>query len=166
MPVTPSVPSPIEDLATTLSQMPALFGYAKVLAGKNQLAATRAPPSVVIYPVKAGYQAASDNVASMVDIDILIEARIWGASLAQAWELRQRLVQALKEQATGREDDAASLEAAGLYIVFVSEEWDTTPDTSAQGQELAVQFTARLSAAPTVSFGTGEVVTTSINPAT
>lgn len=141
----PAPKSPITLLAESLNAAPTLKGFAKVLAGKDKLAAGRSAPSIVIYPWTAGYRDSMDNVDSFVDVDLQLAARVWGRNIDETWDLRARLIAAMWAQGIGdpnNPDDSV----AGPYFKFLDETWDIVPDTSQQGQELEVLFVIRESA--------------------
>lgn len=163
----PAPKSPVTVLAETLQAMPALqtLQGLRVLAGKNSLPLAGAPPRIVLFPVEAGYQAAADNVQALVDIDIKIVAHLWASSLDEAWDLRQRYIQALKQQAIGNPTQPiqASDSQAGVFYNLLTEAWDVDTDTAEHGQEMEVVIAARLSASPVLPFGTGLVNATAIH---
>lgn len=161
----PAPKGPVTLLAEALSAMPALSGFAKVLPGIQKLAASRSPPSIVLFPVEAGYQAPHDNVQSLVDIDLKLAAHLWASSLDEAWDLRVRFIEALKQQAIG--NPTAPIDAtpsqAGVFYQLLTEKWDIDPDTAAQGTELEVLFAARFTASPTLQLGDGEILDTALH---
>jgi hypothetical protein len=156
----PSPKSPITLLAEALNATPMLKGFAKVLAGKDELAKGRAPPSIVIYPWKAGYRDAQDNISSFVDVDLQLAARLWGRNDDEAWDLRARFIAALWNQAFGDVNNADD-SVAGFYFTMIDETWDIVPDTAVQGQELEVLFVIRASASEK-SLSIGVVVSESM----
>jgi hypothetical protein len=161
----PSPKSPITVLADALNAMPALQGFARVLAGKNALPLSGAPPRIVLFPVEGGYDSPEDNVASLVDVDLKIAAHLWAHDLDEAWDLRQRYIQALKQQAIGNPSQPmqATDAQAGIYYEFLTEAWDIKPDTAQQGQELEVIVAGRFAGAPQLQLGTGEIAATALH---
>jgi hypothetical protein len=161
----PAGKSPITVLAEALSAMPTLSGFAKVLAGKNALALSRSPPSIVIFPVEGGYDSPHDNIASLIDVDMKVAAHLWAADLDACWDLRQRYIQALKAQAIGNPTAPilATPDQGGVYYEFLTEAWDIEPDTQEQGQEMEVVIAARFAASPTIQLGLGEIDATALH---
>ncbi len=161
----PSPKSPVTVLAEALAAMPALSGYAKVLSGKNSLVAGRAPPSIVIFPAEGGYQSPQDNVQSFVDVDLKIVAHLWAAGVDEAWDLRQRYIQALWQQAIGNPTQpvAATDSQAGVMFELLTETWDVSPDTAQQGQELEVIIAARFASAQTLATTLGDINATALH---
>lgn len=161
----PAPKSPITLLAEALTSQPALKGFVEVLAGKNKLAKGRSTPSIVIFPAEGGYDSPNDNVGSIVDIDLKVIARLWADNLDEAWDLRKRYIQALRQQAIGnaKEPMKATDAQAGVFSEYMIEAWDVEVDTSEQGQELEVTISVRYSAAPTLQLGTGEVDSTGLH---
>lgn len=156
--------SPITLLAESLSAMPAMGGI-KVHAGKKALAEQNGTPSVVIMPAEGPYDAPNDNIASLVDIDLAIVAVVWGETLDQAWDIRRRYLQALKQQAIGNPKDPwrSSPDQAGLMYDLHKEQWETDPDTAQDGDTVIVTASVRLSGSPTLQQSTGEIDATGLH---
>lgn len=161
----PSPKSPVTVLAEALGSMPALSGYAKVLAGKNRLVEGRAPPSIVIFPAEGGYQSPQDNVQAFVDVDLKVVAHLWAAGVDEAWDLRQRYIQALWQQAIGNPTyPAVATDAqAGVMFEFLTEAWDVSPDTAQQGQELEVVIAVRFAASQSLATTLGDINATGLH---
>lgn len=146
---------------------PALAGFAKVYSGKSSLVLGRSPKSIVIFPIEGGYDSPHDVVGSLVDVDLKLAAHLWGANLDEAWDLRQRFIQALRQQAIGNPLLPAQATPAqqGAYYEMLSEAWDTSPDTAEQGQELEILFTIRCTASTVIQLSDGgPIASTSIAP--
>ncbi len=154
--------SPIAILAGLLQNAPTLKGYAGtggasrklIFVGKSYLASSDAPPRIVMFPVEGGYQVPHDTVDSMVDVDLKLMARLWGADIDGTWDLRQRFWQAMNYQAHPENIDPV---IPGYYFQYLSEEWDVNTDTAEQGQALTVLFVVRMSAAEVPTLTRGEV---------
>lgn len=161
----PASKSPIRVLADSLSAMPVLKGRCRVLAGKNALVKGRSLPSIVIFPSEGGYDSPNDNVGSLVDIDLKVVARVWAADIDEAWDLRVRYLQALRQAAIGNPSNPALArpDQAGSFYELLTEEWDTEPDSAENGQELEVTCSIRLSAAPTIQLKDGEIDATGLH---
>lgn len=141
----PSPKSPVMVLADKLNAATPLRGFARVLAGKNQLVTGRSPPSIVLIPVSGPLKVPRNLVDSYLDVDLNIVARLWGRDLDEVWDLRARYIAALWEQAIGDPLNPSD-SAAGFFFQFVDETWDVNPDSAQQGQELEVVTTIVLSA--------------------
>jgi hypothetical protein len=160
----PVAKSPVTLLAESLSATPAMGGV-KVLAGKRHLPEQNGTPSVVIMPSEGGYDSPHDVVASLVDVDLKILAVIWAETLDQAWDLRRRYLQALKQQAIGNPRDPwhSTPDQAGANYELLTEQWETDPDTARDGETIIVTASVRLSGAPTLQLADGEIDATGLH---
>lgn len=156
------MPSPKGDLTLLCQNVQAassMLGYAKVLPGKNALAATGAPLRVVMFPVGAKNEAADDHHAAVASSWMLVTAHFWapGPGTDAAFDLRQRWMQALRIQA----------DAPGYYWKFPdsdNERWNIQPDTNEQGQEFEIDVLIRIDASMAASYlGHNTVGSTSMN---
>jgi len=141
----PSPQSPITTLGKALAGAPSLKAFARVLTGKNYIAAGRAPPSIVIYPVSGPLSQAIDVPESFNDVELNVAARLWGRTIDEVWDLRARYIAALWYQANPDPENPDD-SIAGPYFKLIDEVWDIEPDTDQQGQEIEViamfRFTA------------------------
>jgi len=163
----PSPKSPPTLLGDSLNTMPALANFAPVLVGGRKKLKTRPCPSVVLIPIEGPHGPGLDVIASLVDVDLKMLAIIWAKDIDQAWDLKARLVQALKQHAIGNPTApfAATPSQQGFFITYINEEWDPIPDAAQDGEEVGVAFTIRAAVAPVQRLGVGLVAATSIAPA-
>jgi len=154
------MPSPKGDLtllAQNIQASSSMLGFAKVLPGKNNLAAAGAPPRVVMFPVGGKNGIPDDNKASVTSGWMLVTAHFWAHNSDEAFDLRQRWFQALRIQA----------DAGGYFWKSPDSEderWDVQPDTAEQGQEFEIDILIRIDAnLPSSYLRTGHVLATSLN---
>jgi hypothetical protein len=136
-----------------------MLGWAKVLTGKNALAAEGSPPRVVMFPSGAKNEAADDHHAAVASSWMMVTAHFWarGPGTDEAFDLRQRWMQALRAQA----------DAGGYYWKFPdseNERWNIQPDTNEQGQEFEIDIVIRIDASMAAAYlGHNTVGATSMN---
>lgn len=145
------MPSPKGDLTVLCQSLQAsssLLGFAKVIAGKNALAAAGKPPRVVMFPVGAHNGVADDRTVTVSSSWMLVTAHFWATDVDNAFDLRTRWFQALRAQA----------DAGGYFWMSPegeSERWDISPDSAQQGQEFEIDIVIRIDAnLPAKSKGT------------
>lgn len=108
----------------------------RVALGRQELARTTATRRIVFVPVDGPYMPPDRErerhtaAPVLATVDQAMVARIWGASIDDAWDIQQRLFQALNEYVA----------AGGYRFRHEGHQWDTDPDTSEQGEALQVRF--------------------------
>lgn len=128
--------SPLTILCEALQQTTPLKGFARsIKLGKNFLPEGGAPPRIVIFP-RRGPLASPQYVGTSMDVQLEVVARLWGANIDNAWDLRARFLKGMWEQGI----------AGGAWWSSVSELWDDSEDTAEQGQALEVVLTLTFTA--------------------
>jgi hypothetical protein len=149
----PSPKSPLTLLAEQLSQAPTLKGFAtKIALGVKKLNDQRSPRSIVFYPRSGPLANALSRSNSYLDMDLELVFRLWGADIDEAWDLRARLIEAMSSVGL----------AGGPFWSGVVENWDDDKDTAAQGTDLEVVLSVRLSASDKTAARTVKVENTSL----
>lgn len=146
--------NPIDDLRDRLAATAALTALGcTVKAWAKESPTEGAPPRIVLYPGDGTGRAPADIEASLRDIDLQIVFECWAKSGGAAWLLRDALLNALDEQGL----NPASEDDPGYFWQFVSERWDRSRDTTAQGQAVEVTCSLRFCAGVRPPLGEGRV---------
>lgn len=145
----PAPVSPITDLWNRLRTTQALKGV-PLLLGAKKYAEGRSPNSIVMFPVKGSILPFKASGKSIRVVDLAFVVHCWGAGGSSAamgadfdaaWYLGQQFIQALGEQAAG-EQAMVDGSNPGWFWEANLEAWDTSFDTSRQGEAVEITFVA------------------------
>jgi hypothetical protein len=157
----PAAKDAISTLVDALASAPTLIGYARVLSGSRHMSRVNsAPPRVVIFPTEGDVRAARDASDGERDMDVALVAHLWGKDFPQALELVARFLQAMDYQASPQ--PSSSSNPAGAFWKTGACKWDTTEDSTKQGEELYLILTSPIQL-PKVAPTLGQVLATSLN---
>ena len=159
--------SPITLLVEALAELSVLKSVGiRLYAGMQHLAQATAPRRIVFYPTDGTYtyplpaSRVSSAAPPLAMNDQQVAAHLWAASLDDAWDMQQRLLQAL----------ATHTAAGGPLFLHDKIQWSTDEDTSLQGVAATVFFRLQLPITRAAE-GTATIVqvdesTRIVNPAT
>lgn len=135
--MTHSPQSPLTTFAAAIAATSAIRSAGvRVFLGRQELVRTTAPRRIVFVPVAGTYKQPTQqrgiNVAEYVlaTVEQGMGARIWAQSIDDAWDIQQRLIQALNVYTS----------EGGYRFLLDGPTWDTDADTGEQGEALTLAF--------------------------
>lgn len=150
--------SPITALAERLAQQPSLKSRGvSVFAWRKAQAKSTSSGRIVIFPTKSGLPAATSQTDALCDVQQQMAAECWGGNGDQTWALMTWLIQALESQSIGTDlDENVADSGPGYGWSLLGADWETTADTSSQGEVVTVLFQIQL-AIPAVAGDLGHM---------
>lgn len=136
--------SQVSAFARLVRTAPMIQGWSTVEVGRKALSARASTRRVVLVPIGGPIENARNTATAHRDIERQFSARLWGKDVDEVCELQTRFVQALAYQSVGGAPNNPNV-TPGFYWRLLKEDWDISPATMDDGEEIEMAIIVRQS---------------------